>query len=55
MDVFDLKDLLKEHADSAERSLRFMFRYALSMSLNILPAGAEGLQNPTRRTRSTTS
>lgn len=46
MDVFDLKDLLKEHADSGERSLRFMFRDALSMSLYILPVGAEDLQQP---------
>ena len=46
MDVFDLKDLLKEHADSDERSPWFMFRDALSMSLYILPAGAEDLQNP---------
>ena len=46
MDVFDLKDLLKEHADSGERSLRFMFRDALSMGLYILPAGAEDLQQP---------
>jgi|TARA_B100000809_G_scaffold259993_2_gene306094 mannose-6-phosphate isomerase-like protein (cupin superfamily) len=46
MDVFDLKDLLKEHADSGERSLRFMFRDALSMSLYILPAGADDLQQP---------
>ena len=46
MDVFDLKDLLKEHADSDERSLWFMFRDALSMSLYIMPAGAEDLQPP---------
>jgi mannose-6-phosphate isomerase-like protein (cupin superfamily) len=46
MDVFDLKDLLKEHADSGERSLGFMFRDALSMSLYILPAGAEDMQKP---------
>jgi mannose-6-phosphate isomerase-like protein (cupin superfamily) len=46
MDVFDLKDLLKEHAESGERSLRFMFRDALSMSLYILPAGAEDQQKP---------